>query len=82
MTITFIGTPITPGMNTFTHNAFGKKGVQERFVWIVLKNPLLPGDSIKRWPDFSEGRPPIHLPYPIASPAPAFRCKTDAKYPL
>jgi len=48
MTITFIGTPITPGMNTFTHNAFGKKGVQEGFIWIVLKNPLLPGDSIKR----------------------------------
>jgi len=47
MTITFIGTPITPGMNTFTHNVW-KKGVQEWFVWIVLKNPLLPGDSIKR----------------------------------
>ena len=47
---------------------------------IVPPNALLPGDSAKRWDDFSKGRPPLHLSYPVASPAPAFRCKIDAKY--
>jgi hypothetical protein len=39
----------------------------------VLKNALLPGDSTKRFADFLKERPPIHLPYPTASPAPVFR---------
>ena len=30
--------------------------------------------------DFSKEPPPLHLSYPTASPAPAFRCKIDAKY--
>ena len=34
-------TPNTDGMNTYSHNAFLKKGVPERSVWIVLKNALL-----------------------------------------
>ena len=33
-------------------------------------NALLPGDSTERYADFSKERPPIHLPYPTASPAP------------
>jgi hypothetical protein len=45
-------------------------------------NALLQGDATKMWDDFSKQRPPIHLPYPTASPALVFRCKTDAKYPL
>jgi hypothetical protein len=46
----------------------------------VLKNAIMPGDSTKRWDDFSKEPPPLHLSYPTASPAPAFRFKIDAKY--
>ena len=49
---------------------------------MVLKNATLPGDETKMWDDFSKEGPPLHLSYPVASPAPAFRCKIDAKSQL
>ena len=62
-----------------------RRGVSEmgsKLVTAKAENPPLSTDSTKRRADFSKERPPIHLSYPIASPAPAFRCKIDAKYPL
>jgi hypothetical protein len=41
----------------------------------MLKNATLPVDATKMRDDFSKEGPPLHLSYPVASPAPAFRCK-------
>ena len=52
-----------------------------KLVTAKAENAPLSADSTKRGADFSKGRPPIHLSYPIASPALAFRCKIPIDKP-